>query len=78
MIAGTVFLLSILFGGGALEVFYVDKFEKGTKKYVVDKERKSDILGDIKVAKKVIKQFNKDRKKQLKAYKKLNALQSTT
>ena len=77
MIVGTIYLLSILFGGD-IAIFFVDELDKGVKEYVVDKERRGDILADLKVSKKSIKQFNKDRKKQFKIYKKLNASRSVT
>ncbi|RLA21521.1 MAG: hypothetical protein DRQ61_08440 [Gammaproteobacteria bacterium] len=78
MIVGTILFLTILFGGGVIETFFVSELDKGVKEYVVDKERRKDILADLKISKQSIKQFNKDRKKQLKRYKKLNASRSTT
>ena len=33
-------IIAALFGGGSLEVFYIDKIEKGVNKYVTDKDRK--------------------------------------
>ena len=41
-------------GGAGAEMFYVDKMDKGVKKYVVDKDRKKDMLDSLKVADKGI------------------------
>ena len=38
MIVGLATLIMILFGGGSVEVFYIDKIEEGIKKEVTDKE----------------------------------------
>lgn len=68
MIVGTIVLLSMLFGGGLIDPFIVDKLDKGVKEYVLDKERQKEIRADIKSTKKYIKQFNKGRKTQFKAF----------
>ena len=69
MIAGILALFSLLFFGGAEEVFFVDKIEKGVKKYVVEKDRKKEITLELKEAKKLLKEFNKDRKREFKKFK---------
>lgn len=68
MIPGLIALFSILFLGGPGEIFYVDKFEKGVKKYVLEKERKKEILADIKYTKALFKDFEKERKKDYKQF----------
>ena len=35
-------LLMMLFGGGNMEVFYIDKIDQGVKEYVTDNERKKE------------------------------------
>ena len=68
MIPGLIALFSILFFGGPSEIFYVDKLEKGVKKYVIEKERKKEILADIKYTKTLFKDFEKERKKEFKHF----------
>ena len=68
MIPALIALFSILFFGGPGEIFYVDNLEKGIKKYVVEKEIKKEILGDIKYTKKLFKEFEKERKKDFKQF----------
>ena len=70
MIIGTITLITMLFFGQ--EYFLVDKLEKGVKKYIVEKDRRKDILTDLKESKKIIKAFNKDRKSKLKLLKEMN------
>lgn len=78
MIVGTIALLAILFSGGLIDTFLVDKLDKGVKEYVVDKERQKDIRADIKSTKKYVKQFNKDRKTQFKALREMLASRDAT
>jgi hypothetical protein len=52
--------------------------EKGIKEYVLDKERKDELSAEVKESKKYIKAFNKQRKAQLKQYKKLIASTEST
>ena len=78
MIIGTIALLTILFGGGVGEVFFVDKLEKGIKEFVLDKDRKKEILDDLKTSKAFIKEFNKGRESQMKDFDELNASYNTT
>jgi hypothetical protein len=52
--------------------------KKGVKEFVVDSERQKDILVDVKSTKKLITNFNKGRKSQFKAFKKLNAHRETS
>lgn len=51
---------------------------KGVKEYVIDVERRDNILADLKKTEKTIKGFNKERKSQFKAFKKMNAARETT
>lgn len=78
MIIGIVTLIMMLFGGGSLDVFYIDKIEQGIKKEVVDKDRKKDIQSDLKAYTKSVKEFNKVRKNQLKDLRKKNLEKSTS
>ena len=41
-------IIAFVFGGGSLEVFYIDKIEDGVKKYVTDKDRKKELQGYFK------------------------------
>jgi hypothetical protein len=78
MIVGTIYLITILFGGGLIDTFFIAELEKGVKEYVVDDDRRKEITTGIKSAKKSIKSFNKNRKAQFKVYKKMNASRATT
>jgi len=78
MIVGIVAFISMLFFGGGGEVFYVDKLEKGIKKYVVEKERKKEILGDLKNTKTLFKDFEKERDKDFKQFLNLYGDMGTT
>ena len=46
MLIGLFTLLLGIFGVGSEDVFYLDKIDKGVKKYVTDKERKKELQGD--------------------------------
>ena len=65
-------LVSILFGGGSMEVFFIDKIEKGVNIYVTDKDRKKELHGYFKEYKKAHKSWNKEIRKDLKKFKKQN------
>ena len=78
MLVGLATLLMSLFGGGSLDVFYIDKIEQGIKKEVDDKDRKKDLQSDLKAYTKSTKEFNKVLKNQLKDLKKKNLDRSTT
>ena len=41
-------LIASFFGGGGLEVLYIDKIEKGVNIYVTDKARKKELHGYFK------------------------------
>jgi len=73
MIVGTLALFALLFGSGSFELFFIHDFEKGVKEIVLDKDRKKEILSDIKKAKSVAKDYEKHRKEEFKAFKELNA-----
>lgn len=73
MIIGTVTLISILLGGGGtFNIFVFDKIDKNIKKVVVDKKRKDLLLTELKLGKKEIKAYYKDRKNDIKSLKSLN------
>jgi len=77
MIIGTIALLTLLFGGG-VELFFINNFDKGVKEYVIEKDRQKEILANLKTSKKLISNFNKEREKQYKLFKKLNVSHETT
>lgn len=77
MIPALIALFSILFFGGAEEVFFVDHLEKGVKKYVIEKDRSKEIVLELKEAKKLLKEFNKERKTEFKEFKSLYASKNT-
>lgn len=78
MLVGIATLFMMLFGGGSLDVFYIDKIEQGIKKEVVDKDRKKDLQNDLKEYNKAVKEFNKVKKDQIKDLKKKNLEKSTS
>lgn len=78
MIVGIAALLSILFFGGANEVFLVDKIEKGVKETIIEPDRKKEILSDLKSTKKYITKYNKGRNKQFGSFTKMYKLESTS
>jgi hypothetical protein len=71
MILGTLALINMLFFG-SMEYFLVDKLEKGVKTYVLEKERRKEILVDLSDAEKEIKAFNKLSISSKKQFKNLN------
>ena len=73
MIVGLLTLFTVLFFGGSTEYYFVTKLEKGVKTYVEDKATRKDILNDLKTIKGEVKQFNKNRKSELKTLKAMNA-----
>lgn len=46
MIVGIVALFTVLFFGGVQEYFFIEKLEKGVKKFVIEKDRSKEILAD--------------------------------
>lgn len=77
MIVATIAMLTILFGGGVLETFFIEDMNKGVKEYVLEEDRKKVILADLKHSEKLIKDFNKQRESQFKEFKKLNTSRET-
>ena len=65
-------VISILFGGGSLEVFFIDKIEKGVNIYVTDKDRKNELHANFKEYNKLYKSWNKGLSRDLKSLKKQN------
>lgn len=78
MIIGLATLITILFFGGTNEVFFLDKIEKGVKEYVEEKDRKNEILEDLKKSKKVFKEFTKIEKKKFAEWKSMYQDQNTS
>lgn len=78
LVAGLIALITAIFLGGPGEIFYVDNLEKGIKKHVVEKERKKDILKDIKYTKSIFKDFEKERKKDFKEFLEIYIDKNTT
>ncbi len=78
MIVGTIALLTFLFGGGAIDTFFLAKLDKGVKEYVLEKERKTEIRADLKNAKKTSKSFDKERKARIKDFSGLLGVRNTT
>jgi glycerophosphoryl diester phosphodiesterase len=78
MVLGTIALLTLLFSTGSFELFFIHDFENGVKEIIIDKDRKKDILTDIKQSEKTFKDFNKQRQSDLKQFKKLNVTKATT
>ena len=77
MIIGTIMLMTMLFGSG-LDFYFVDNLEKGVKEYVIEKDRKKEILADLKTSKKLISNYNKEREAKYKTFKKLNISHETS
>ena len=71
-------LISLFFGGANIEVFYLDKIEKGVKEYVVDKDRRKELEGMLKAYTVAAKDFSKKREKALKILKKKNLDRTTS
>ena len=72
MIVRIVALFTVLFFGSAQEYFFIEKLEKGVKKYVIEKDRSKEILVDLKETKSMIKAFNKNRKGKLSEFLSMN------
>lgn len=72
MIIGIATLIMTLFGGGSLEVFYIDKIEQGVNKYVTDKDRKKELQANFKDYSKTYKAAAKEASKHMKEFKKQN------
>ena len=62
MLIGLATLITILLFGGGQDYFLVMNLDKGIKKFVVEKERKKEILAEFKIAKKEVKKLSKTRK----------------
>lgn len=77
MIIGTIALLSLLFGGGLGELFFIEKFEESINEIIVDKDRKKEILASLKISKASIAEYNETRVSKLKDFEKLNLSYST-
>ena len=67
MLVATVTALIILFSGG-YEIFFAENVEKGIKEYVLEKERRKELLDLTKEVKKRAKTYNKERKSNYKDF----------
>ena len=72
------FLIMTLFGGGSVDVFYIDKLEPGVNKFVENKIRQKKLKVELKEYKKAVHQFNKWHKKRIKELKIRNLDKNTT
>ena len=70
MIVATITALIVLFSGG-YEIFFAENVEKGIKEYVMDKDRKKELLNMTKELKSRAKTYNKERKANFKDFKDL-------
>ena len=70
MIVATVTALIILFSGG-YEIFFAENVEKGIKEYVLEKDRRKELLDMTKEIKNRAKTYNKARKANYKDFKAL-------
>lgn len=77
MIVGIITIITLLFGSGSFDVFFLPEFEKGVKEYVIGKERKKEITGDLKVVTKIYKEYNKERKSDIKQFETMYSSRST-
>ena len=67
-----------MLGFGSEDVFYLDKIDKGVKKYVTDKDRKKELQVELKTYSKAVEQFGKITKSHLKELKKKNIDNNTS
>jgi len=72
MIIGTITLITLLFFGSFQDTFLIPGLEKSIKEYVLNDERKSDILAELKMAEKEIDQFQKIAKKDMRSLQEYN------
>lgn len=72
MIIGIYTFLTLLFGGGSVDQFYIDQIDKGVKKYVADKDRKKEIQGYFDEYQSATANWNKLTKIEIKEFKKRN------
>jgi len=77
MIIATIAALTLLFSGG-YEIFFIENVEKGIKEYVIEKERRTELLTKTKEAKTLAKSFNKTRSAKYKELKDLFTVYSTS
>ena len=77
MIIGTIALIALLLGGG-LDFFFIDSLEKGVKEYVIEKDRKKEILADLKASKEMVSNYYKEREAKYKTFEKLNISRETS
>lgn len=77
MLVATITALIVLFSGG-YEIFFAENVEKGIKKYVLEKDRRKELLDMTKEIKKGAKTYNKDRKASYKDFEDLCTNYNTT
>lgn len=67
MLIATITALIILFSGG-YEIFFAENIEKGIKEYVLEKDRRKELLDMTKEIKNGAKAYNKERKANYKDF----------
>ncbi len=67
MLVATITALIILFSGG-YEIFFAENLEKGIKEYVLEKDRRNELLDMTKEIKNGAKAYNKERKANYKDF----------
>ena len=67
MLVATITALIILFSGG-YEIFFAENVEKGIKEYVLEKDRRKELLDMTKEIKNGAKAYNKERKANFKDF----------
>lgn len=72
-----IILIPLLFFGGIQDIFLVDKFDKGIKQFVIDKEIRDELLVIVKDAKKDIKAYYKLKDKLVKEFIKASTERNT-
>ena len=73
MIIGVITLITVLFFGGPVNFFPIQDVDTGIKKYVADKDRKKELLAEIKGYKKSAKEMTKVQNGYIKELKSLYA-----
>jgi arsenate reductase-like glutaredoxin family protein len=68
MIPALIALFGLIFGGGNVDYFYLEGFDKGINKYIENKDTKKELKGYVKDYEKAIDEFNKKHKKQMKLF----------
>lgn len=78
MVVGIITLITILFGPGSMDLFFVQNIDKGVKEYVIEKDRQKEILADLKETEKSLKAYNKERKSDISGFQDMNKSRLST